>query len=71
MSLTDLATAGTIIEAGSDTTRNQINLMLAAAIKYPAWVATAQSQLDKVCGDASRVPSFDVGKLTSCGAPVD
>ncbi|KIW10721.1 hypothetical protein PV08_10020 [Exophiala spinifera] len=51
--------AGTILEAGSDTTRNQINLILAAAAKYPAWVATAQSQLDNVCGYASRLPSFD------------
>lgn len=70
MSLTDLTTAGTIIEAGSDTTRNQINVMLAAAAKYPAWVASAQRQLDEVCGDASRLPSFDVSKPTGCGAPL-
>ena len=58
---TNRKAAGSIIEAGSDTTRNQINLMLAAAARFPAWVTTAQSQLDKVCGEASRLPSFDVG----------
>jgi len=52
--------AGSIIEAGSDTTRNQINLMLAAAVNYPAWVATAQKQLDEVCGVAKRLPDFEV-----------
>ncbi|KAK7905290.1 hypothetical protein LTR67_000010 [Exophiala xenobiotica] len=51
--------AGSIIEAGSDTTRNQLNILLAAAAKFPAWVATAQSQLDEVCGKASRLPSFE------------
>ncbi|EXJ58361.1 hypothetical protein A1O7_05786 [Cladophialophora yegresii CBS 114405] len=51
--------AGSIIEAGSDTTRNQINVMLAAAAKYPAWVANAQKQLDEVCGHAARLPTFD------------
>ncbi|KAK4942809.1 hypothetical protein LTR10_017569 [Elasticomyces elasticus] len=51
--------AGSIIEAGSDTTRNQLNLMLAAAAKFPAWVATAQAQLDAVCGDAERLPTLD------------
>ncbi|KAI1611780.1 cytochrome P450 [Exophiala viscosa] len=69
--MTDLATkygfddaqkyfcAGSIIEAGSDTTRNQLNIMLAAAAKFPAWVATAQTQLDAVCGDAKRLPTMD------------
>jgi hypothetical protein len=61
--VTDLASAGSIIEAGSDTTRNQINIMLAAAAKYPTWVATAQKQLDEVCGHASRLPSFDVSRF--------
>ncbi|KAL6248504.1 hypothetical protein RBB50_004759 [Rhinocladiella similis] len=51
--------AGSIIEAGSDTSRNQINLMLAAAAKFPDWVATAQRQLDEVCGTAKRLPSFE------------
>lgn len=34
--------------------------MLAAAAKYPAWVRTAQAQLDAVCGEATRLPTFDV-----------
>ncbi|OBT97320.1 hypothetical protein VE01_04690 [Pseudogymnoascus verrucosus] len=51
--------AGTIIEAGSDTTRNQINLMLAAAAKYPEWVKKARQELDSVLGDAKRLPDFD------------
>ncbi|KAL1615103.1 hypothetical protein SLS56_011930 [Neofusicoccum ribis] len=51
--------AGTIIEAGSDTTRNQLNIMIAAAAKFPAWVKTAQEELDSVYGDAERLPSFD------------
>ncbi|KIW21520.1 hypothetical protein PV08_02100 [Exophiala spinifera] len=51
--------AGSIIEAGSDTSRNQINLMLAAAAKFPEWVVTAQRQLDEVCGTAQRLPSFE------------
>lgn len=53
--------AGSIIEAGSDTSRNQINLMIAAAAKFPEWVVTAQKQLDEVCGTAKRLPSFEVG----------
>lgn len=63
--LANILQAGSIIEAGSDTTRNQLNLMLAAAAKYPAWVANAQKQLDEVCGNASRLPSFDVCRLPS------
>ncbi|KAJ5385554.1 hypothetical protein N7517_003465 [Penicillium concentricum] len=51
--------AGSIIEAGSDTTRNQINIMLAAAAKFPEWVEVAQRQLDAVCGAANRLPDFD------------
>ena len=60
--------AGSIVEAGSDTTRNQINLMLAAAAKYPAWVIKAQKQLDEVCGKASRLPTFGV---SSCWVDSD
>lgn len=52
--------AGTIIEAGSDTTRNQINIMLAAAAKYPEWVKKAREELDSILGDAKRLPDFDV-----------
>lgn len=52
--------AGTIIEAGSDTTRNQINIMLAGAARYPDWVHKAREELDRVLGDAKRLPNFDV-----------
>ncbi|EMR69670.1 putative cytochrome p450 protein [Eutypa lata UCREL1] len=51
--------AGTIIEAGSDTTRNQINIMLAAAAKFPGWVKKAREELDRVLGTAARLPTFD------------
>ncbi|KAH7137038.1 cytochrome P450 [Dactylonectria estremocensis] len=52
--------AGTLIEAGSDTTRNQINNVIAAAAKFPEWVKKAQAELDSVCGfTAERLPSFD------------
>jgi cytochrome P450 len=57
--------AGTIIEAGSDTTRNQINLMLAAAAKYPEWVKKSREELDSVLGDAKRLPDFDVSASKS------
>lgn len=52
--------AGTIIEAGSDTTRNQINVMIAAAAKFPGWVKKAQDEIDSVCGYAERLPTFEV-----------
>ncbi|KIX05640.1 uncharacterized protein Z518_03612 [Rhinocladiella mackenziei CBS 650.93] len=50
---------GTIIEAGSDTTRNQVIILIATAAKFPEWVATVRRELDKVCGDAERLPTFD------------
>lgn len=52
--------AGTIIEAGSDTTRNQINIVIAAAAKFPGWVKKAQDEIDSVCGYAERLPTFEV-----------
>lgn len=61
--------AGSIIEAGSDTTRNQINLLLAAAAKYPTWVRTAQAQLDQVCGKAARLPTFEVSSFSVSSTP--
>jgi Cytochrome P450 len=58
--------AGSLIEAGSDTTRNQNNLVIAAAAVYPEWVAKARKQLDEVCGvNAERLPNWeDWEKLT-------
>jgi len=51
--------AGSLIEAGSDTTRNQNNLMIAAAAVYPEWVAKARKQLDDACGHAERLPDWE------------
>ncbi|RYC79667.1 hypothetical protein BFJ63_vAg17448, partial [Fusarium oxysporum f. sp. narcissi] len=51
--------AGTLIEAGSDTTRVILMEILAAAVLYPDWVERAQQQLDSVCGSkAERLPEF-------------
>ncbi|KAF4435967.1 cytochrome p450 [Fusarium acutatum] len=52
--------AGTLIEAGSDTTRTTLMVMMAAAVLYPDWVERVQKQLDSVCGyNAQRLPTFD------------
>ena len=58
--------AGSLIEAGSDTTRNQNNLVIAAAAVYPEWVKKVRKQLDDVCGhNAERLPGWeDWEKLT-------
>lgn len=51
--------AGSLIEAGSDTTRNQNNLVIAAAAVFPEWVAKARKEIDAVCGsNAERLPDF-------------
>jgi cytochrome P450 len=52
------------VEAGSDTTRGTLNVVLAAACAQPDWVKRAQAELDKVCGNAQRLPTFDdLGQL--------
>jgi cytochrome P450 len=52
--------AGTVVEAGSDTTRNQNNLMVAAAATDPSWVDRVRKELDAVCGhNAERLPNYD------------
>lgn len=52
--------AGTLIEAGSDTTRIILMEIIAAAVLYPDWVERAQQQLDSVCGSkAERLPGFE------------
>jgi len=52
--------AGTVVEAGSDTTRNQNNCMVAAATSDPSWVARVRKDLDRVCGsNAERLPTYD------------
>ncbi|KAF9765933.1 hypothetical protein IL306_001706 [Fusarium sp. DS 682] len=52
--------AGTLIEAGSDTTRTTLMEIMAAAVLYPDWIGRTQKQLDSVCGyKAERLPTFD------------
>ncbi|KAF2195947.1 cytochrome P450 [Delitschia confertaspora ATCC 74209] len=51
---------GTLMEAGTDTTRISIAQGIAAAVAYPDWVARAREELDAVCGyNAERLPGFD------------
>ncbi|KAH8170103.1 cytochrome p450 domain-containing protein [Sarocladium implicatum] len=55
-----LFVCGTLLEAGSDTSRVTINNLVAAAATYPEWVKTARKQLDDVCGsNGERLPSWD------------
>jgi cytochrome P450 len=49
---------GSLMEAGSDTSRMTISQIIAAAAADPGWVRTAQAQLDAVCGRAARLPGF-------------
>ena len=57
---TKLFALGTLIEAGSDTSRATIGQIIAAAATYPDWVQRAREQLDAVCGSsAERLPTFD------------
>lgn len=55
-----LFTLGTLMEAGSDTTRVSIGQFIAGAATYPDWVIRARAQLDEVCGsNAERLPSWE------------
>jgi cytochrome P450 len=50
---------GTMMEAGSDTTRVSIGQIIAGASTYPDWVKRARTQLDAVCGsNAERLPGW-------------
>lgn len=62
----------TLLEAGSDTSRNAITQSIAAMATYPAWVKKARSLLDEVYGaDAERFPSLaDRSKLPYITAAV-
>ena len=63
--------AGTLLEAGSDTTRNATNVALAAMATDPSWLPKVRAQMDEVCGDAQRLPGFeDWQKLTYIHAVV-
>ncbi|KAL1610537.1 hypothetical protein SLS60_002206 [Paraconiothyrium brasiliense] len=55
---------GSLMEAGSDTSRMTLSQIVAAAATDRRWVKEAQAELDRVCGDAARLPEFsDRGKL--------
>lgn len=50
---------GTLMEAGSDTTRMTMNQVIAGAALFPDWVERARKELDAVCGpSAERLPYF-------------
>ena len=50
---------GSLMEAGSDTSRMTISQIIAAAATDKRWVQTARAALDKVCGaNAERLPAF-------------
>ncbi|KAH8659246.1 cytochrome P450 [Tricladium varicosporioides] len=53
-----LFSLGSIMEAGSDTSRIAISQVIAAAALDKRWVNTLRSHLDRVCPNASRLPSF-------------
>ncbi|KAK1761678.1 cytochrome P450 [Phialemonium atrogriseum] len=65
---------GTLMEAGSDTSRVTIGQIIAGAATYPDWVQRARAQLDAVCGhNAERLPSWedrDQGRLPYISAVV-
>lgn len=51
---------GSLMEAGSDTSRMTISQVMAAAVLDKRWVVTAREALDKVCGkNGERLPTFD------------
>lgn len=50
---------GSLLEAGSDTSRMTMSQLIAAAVLQPDWVERAREQLDRVCGDAQRLPRFE------------
>ncbi|OQV00569.1 hypothetical protein CLAIMM_06049 [Cladophialophora immunda] len=51
---------GTLMEAGSDTSRVTLGQIIAGAATYPDWVNRARDELDKVCGhNAERLPQWE------------
>lgn len=52
--------AGTLIEAGTDTTRVSLNQLVAGSALFPDWIERARKELDAVCGsNAERLPTRD------------
>ncbi|KAF4555597.1 Cytochrome P450-like protein 29 [Elsinoe fawcettii] len=56
---TELFTFGSLMEAGSDTSKVTICQIIAGACTSPDWVVRARKQLDAVCGSAGRLPNFE------------
>ncbi|KEF56578.1 uncharacterized protein A1O9_06767 [Exophiala aquamarina CBS 119918] len=55
-----LFTLGSLIEAGSDTSRVTLGQIIAAAAIYPDWVKRAREELDVTCGErAERLPQWE------------
>ncbi|CAK7237197.1 hypothetical protein SEUCBS140593_009877 [Sporothrix eucalyptigena] len=51
---------GTLMEAGSDTSRVTLGQIIAGAATYPDWVERARAELDAVCGhNAERLPQWE------------
>lgn len=51
---------GTLMEAGSDTSRVTLGQIIAGAVTSPDWVARARVHLDEVCGhNAERLPQWE------------
>ena len=51
---------GSLMEAGSDTSKVSLGQIIAAAATYPDWVVRARKQLDEVCGaNAERLPGWE------------
>ncbi|KAF2117171.1 cytochrome P450 [Lophiotrema nucula] len=49
---------GSLMEAGSDTSRMTLSQIIAAAATDSRWVKKAQAEMDGVCGYAGRLPEF-------------
>jgi cytochrome P450 len=48
-----------LVDQGSDTTRNQNNILMAHAAHDPSWAKKVRAQLDEVCGhNAERLPEY-------------
>ncbi|PVH91717.1 cytochrome protein [Periconia macrospinosa] len=48
-----------LIEAGSDTTREALNIFIMALLTYPECIAKARAEIDSVCGaNAERLPTL-------------
>ncbi|KAK5320491.1 hypothetical protein LTR93_006703 [Exophiala xenobiotica] len=51
---------GTLMEAGSDTSRVTLGQIIAGAATYPDWIQQARAELDEVCGNnAERLPQWE------------